>query len=82
MRIFDGIFGKKKIEGETLSLPERLPYNNAIAIEAMVNILEKNKLIDRNELLEEVKRLARLMKENASKITEDKKGGECREGQG
>lgn len=58
----------------TLPLPERLPYNNAIAIEALVSILVKKEVIDREELLEEVKRLARQMKENASKLSEKKSG--------
>ncbi len=59
------LFNKKKQKQKIPSLTERLPLNNAIAIEAIVNVLEKKNILDKQELLQEVKKLAKVAKKSS-----------------
>ncbi|MBN1151442.1 hypothetical protein JXA84_09510 [candidate division WOR-3 bacterium] len=63
------LFGREKKNVDELALNQRLPYNNAIAIEALVNVLSEKGLIDREELLKEVTKLAKQLKEKAPKTS-------------
>lgn len=65
---------KKKKESKLVKInlsPAEMFYTNALSIEALVNVLESKKILKKEEVLDEIRRLGKERKEKMEELNED-----------